>query len=97
VSLLLALLIGAGIGVIAGVVLLEDIDTIVLDIILGVAGSVLGMAIYYFLLAGTGDNGLFSVPAILSSTIGAGILVTILHGRHVWRSGSFGQQNRRSH
>lgn len=81
-SILLALIIGVIVGGVVGLWLLDNIDFLLLNIVLGVAGSVLGIVVYYFILEQTHTNALFSLPGTLCAVIGALLFVLGFDGLH---------------
>ena len=78
VTLLVGIVVGGGFGFL----LMDNIDFLLLNVILGVAGSILGLGIYYFLLAGTHETSFVSLPSILCSVITAMVLLLIFNGIH---------------
>lgn len=75
-SLLIALLIGASMGVATGYVFKRNGDYMLIDLTLGIAGSVLGMCIN-FLAHLDSSIGLFSVSGTLASVVGAAIFLVV--------------------
>lgn len=73
-SILIALLIGAGLGVAAGLIFKRNGDYMVLDLVVGITGSLVGMAIYAFTNL---QSGFFSVSGIITSIVCAAVFLTI--------------------
>jgi len=81
-SLLIALVIGVAVGASAGFLLREDADLLFMNILVGVVGSITGLAFNFFVLSAYATDALFSWPAILCSIIGAScsvLLFDVLH------------------
>ncbi len=82
-GILLSLLIGLAVGGAAGFFLSErGFDHLLVNAVIGIAGSLLGLTGYFFLTAGTASTALFSLPAALCSILGALIFVLLLNGLH---------------
>lgn len=81
-SLLIALLVGAVVGLALGYWLLDNYDFLLLNILMGVVGSIIGLGIYYFGLRDTNDDSLFNMVGLLCSIIGALLAVLIFDGLH---------------
>lgn len=75
-SLFIAMIIGAGIGTVAGLWFRRDGDYMLFDILLGVAGAILGLAIV-FLANPDGTMNLFSLKGVVADIIGAVIFVLL--------------------
>ena len=73
-SLLFALIIGASIGGVVGYLLIDNADFLILNIVIGIVGSILGLISNVFLFNGSVDTW-FSWMSILCSIIGALVLL----------------------
>ena len=73
-SLLIALLIGVGMGVATGFWFRRNADYLLIDTISGVAGAIIGLAVYFFAWNGNIFS-LVSVGALLSEVLGAAVLL----------------------
>ena len=69
-SLLVALVIGVAAGVGGGLLFLRNLDYLLMNILAGVIGAILGLALYVFATAG-GTNTLMSVSGTLCTLLGA--------------------------
>lgn len=82
-SLLVALVIGVLVGGGAGFFLFGHLDLIFLNMLLGVAGSILGLAAFYLLAVGNNATAsLFSGAATVCSILGAFLVVLTFTGIH---------------
>lgn len=75
-SLLIALLIGAGIGVASGIWFQRNADYLLVDILAGIAGSVLGLFLI-FMASGAESFGLFSVSGVAADILGAAACISL--------------------
>lgn len=82
-SILIALLVGAAIGYGIGKFLPPGANFIFISTFVGIAGSILGMAMYYLFLVGAAKAALVSLGGILSMIVGALIAVGIFVFIHV--------------
>ena len=73
-SILVALLIGAALGAGTGWVFRRNGDYMLMDLVLGTAGSLIGMAMYALTHL---QSGFFSVVGILTSVVCAAIFLVI--------------------
>jgi uncharacterized membrane protein YeaQ/YmgE (transglycosylase-associated protein family) len=80
-SLLLALIVGVAIGTIGGFLLQENFDLLLLNCLMGVAGAILGGAVYFFSDSAAGYL-LFSWSGALASVVGALLFVLIFSALH---------------
>jgi uncharacterized membrane protein YeaQ/YmgE (transglycosylase-associated protein family) len=81
-SLLIALVVGIAVGGGVGFLLIDNIDYLLMSTLMGVVGSIVGLAFYYFLLASAETTALFNLPSLLCSVIGALIFVLLFNGLH---------------
>lgn len=81
-SILLALFIGAVIGVIAGFILREGVDHLIINAVLGIAGAVFGLGLYYLNSSAGTEGSLFSGRGILCSLVGALLFVLLFNLLH---------------
>src|SRR4051794_13552393 len=83
-SLFIALFIGIAVGAGGSFFLTRNSDLLFINTLVGIVGSILGLAFYYFFLSGgLADAGLFSLPASLCSAIGACLGVLGFSSLHV--------------
>lgn len=80
-SLLAALLIGILIGGVGGFLLRENFDLLAFNILMGIAGSILGGAVYFFTDSAGGYLS-FSWADVLFSVVGALIFVMLINFAH---------------
>jgi len=73
-SILIALLIGAGLCTATGLVFKRNGDYMVIDLVVGVAGSLVGMALYAFTNL---QSGFFSPAGIFTSAVCAAVFLAI--------------------
>jgi uncharacterized membrane protein YeaQ/YmgE (transglycosylase-associated protein family) len=73
-SILIALLIGAGLGTVTGLTFKRNGDYMVIDLVVGVAGSLVGMALYAFTNL---QSGFFSLSGIFTSAVCAAVFLAI--------------------
>lgn len=73
-SILIALLIGTGLGAATGVIFRRNGDYMVIDLVVGVAGSLVGMAIYAFTHL---QSSFFSVSGIFTSIVCAALFLAL--------------------
>jgi uncharacterized membrane protein SpoIIM required for sporulation len=76
-SLFIALVIGAMVGAVVGGFVMHGIDTLPMHLLAGVAGSVLGLGLYFFLIGGLGDATFFDGRATISSMLGSLVCVLL--------------------
>jgi uncharacterized membrane protein YeaQ/YmgE (transglycosylase-associated protein family) len=81
-SILLALIIGGGIGTAAAFILKENFNLLAVDIIFGIAGSVFGLLVYVASIGGVSGFGLFDPLGALCMLIGALLFVLLFNGIH---------------
>ena len=81
-SLLVGIIIGIIIGGGAGFLLLENLDSLFLNMVFGVVGSLLALAIYVIFGTNFSTDMLFSWPGTISCTIGALLIVLLFNGLH---------------
>jgi uncharacterized membrane protein YeaQ/YmgE (transglycosylase-associated protein family) len=80
-SLLIALLIGAFVGVFTDWLIHGGFYDAFLNSLLGIIGSIVGLAVYFFVLASAQTSiGLFSLPSALCSVIFALIICLTVNG-----------------
>jgi uncharacterized membrane protein YeaQ/YmgE (transglycosylase-associated protein family) len=79
-SLLIAMLIGGLVGAMMGFLLRPDPDYIFINVLLGIAGGILGLVIYFFVLLQASTTSLVSIPASLSSALTALFFVIVFNG-----------------
>jgi uncharacterized membrane protein YeaQ/YmgE (transglycosylase-associated protein family) len=80
-ALLLAIIIGVAVGAIGGFLLQENYDLLVLNVLMGLAGAIIGDAVYYF----SSDNVeylLFSWGGAVSQFAGALLFVLLFSMLH---------------
>lgn len=82
-SILIALVIGAAVGYAIGKLLPPGANFIFINTLVGIAGSILGMAMYYLFLVGAAQASLVSLGGILSMIVGALIAVGVFVLIHV--------------
>lgn len=78
-SILLALLVGLAVGAAGSFLLFDGIDSIVINLCLGVAGGLTGLAVYVFLLGGLDGNAFVDGRSLLSSALFALLFVAVLN------------------
>jgi uncharacterized membrane protein YeaQ/YmgE (transglycosylase-associated protein family) len=77
-SLFIAIILGIIVGGVTGRFIQGELDGLLLNVLSGISGSVIGLAIYFFFLNfGQTSFALFSLPSALCSVIGA-LVVTIV-------------------
>lgn len=82
-SLLIAIFIGILVGAGGGTLLLFNLDHLLMNILLGVCGSIVGLvAAVVWVPQETDTNSLFSLPSIICSVIGALAFVLVYNGIH---------------
>lgn len=75
-SLLIALLIGLGVGAATGFWFKRNADYLLVDFIMGVSGSILGLALAFFTHSDQ-EFGLFSWRTTVIEIVGAAVFVAI--------------------
>lgn len=70
-SLLIALLIGLAVGGLGGFVVREEYDTLLMNLLCGIVGSILGLGMYVLFLGGLNNAGYLSGRGVVCSLIGA--------------------------
>lgn len=80
-SLLVAIIIGIVVGALGSLMLQRNFDVILLEVLLGVAGAVLGGAVYFFAVTGA-TYLLFSWGSTAFSLLGAMVFVLIFSLLH---------------
>lgn len=82
-SLFIALIVGAAIGGAGGYLLRENMEVVLLSVLMGISGAIIGLAAYFFLLAGPGTALLlFSWGAFVCTIVFAAVFTavfTLLH------------------
>lgn len=73
-SILVALLIGTGLGVVTGLIFKRNGDYMVIDLVVGIAGSLVGMALYAFTNL---QGGFFSMSGILTAAVCSAVFLAI--------------------
>jgi len=81
-ALLIAIVLGLLVGGLASYVWQENLDSLAINLIFGVAGAVFGTAFYYFVLNDATSGGLFSLAGLVTSLLGALIFVLIFNVLH---------------
>jgi uncharacterized membrane protein YeaQ/YmgE (transglycosylase-associated protein family) len=81
-SILVALIIGVGIGTAGQYLLQKELDTLLMSILSGMVGSILGLACYVILDFNAATSTLFSLPATLFCMLGALLAVVIFAAIH---------------
>jgi uncharacterized membrane protein YeaQ/YmgE (transglycosylase-associated protein family) len=79
-SLLIALVLGLGIGAAGQFVMRKEPDALLMSVLSGVVGSLLGLTGYAVLDFNQATAALFSLPALLFCAVGALIAVLIFSG-----------------
>ena len=81
-ALLLAIIVGLVIGGLTSYVWQENLDSLAINLLFGIAGAIFGTGFYYFVLSNATSGGLFSLAGFLTSVIGAFIFVLIFNWLH---------------
>lgn len=83
-GLLIALAIGIAVGGVVGLFIMENPDTLLFNILMGIVGSLFGLGFYYLVLTDGSalTEGLFSLPASLCSIIAALLFVMGFNAIH---------------
>ena len=76
-SILLALIIGIAVGFISSRFLPQNADQIMLNMLMGVSGSIAGLVLAFFIVPSEITDPLISLPVLLFATIGASIFVLL--------------------
>jgi uncharacterized membrane protein YeaQ/YmgE (transglycosylase-associated protein family) len=92
-SLLIAMLIGGLVGASIGFVLRPDPDYIFINVLLGIAGGILGLVIYFFGIVHASTESLISIPASLTSALTALFFVMLFSLFHKAMPNAGGRQN----
>jgi uncharacterized membrane protein YeaQ/YmgE (transglycosylase-associated protein family) len=71
-EILIALVIGVVVGLSSQLLIGKDTNTVAFNVLVALCGSLLGLGVYYFILAdGAVSGGLINGPAVICSAIGA--------------------------
>jgi uncharacterized membrane protein YeaQ/YmgE (transglycosylase-associated protein family) len=81
-ALLIAIILGIAVGGLASYIWQENLDSLAINIVFGLAGAVFGTGIYYFVLDNATSAGLFNLIGLLTSLLGAIIFVLIFNLLH---------------
>lgn len=80
-GLLLAIIVGLAVGAVGGSLLQENFDLLFLDFLMGIAGAIVGDAVFFFAASGS-QFLLFSWGGLLAQLVGALIFVLIFNLLH---------------
>lgn len=81
-SILLAMMIGVVVGGIGGFLLMDGIDLLVLNLVMGLVGGLVGLGIFTLAFAEIGNLSLFEPRSLMSSALFALIFVLIFNILH---------------
>ena len=81
-SLLFAIIIGVGIGIVGATLLSENADHILLNILIGLSGGVFGLVFYTLFLNNQDTTPFIDMPSLLTSAVCASIFVMGFNGLH---------------
>ncbi|MDL2341572.1 MAG: hypothetical protein QFB87_00640 [Patescibacteria group bacterium] len=79
-SLLASIFIGIIVGGGAGFLLIENLDSLIINIVFGLVGSILALVLFYIFDAGQTSTMVFSWRGALCCAIGALIVVILFNG-----------------